>query len=670
MSEIVIRPTSDFSANGAARGTLVAYDEGDEPLWEHRGNWSDRRFVKAAAADLAEAIGISAERSSALLRAALQAARRAADAQASAPTSGRRSDKPDIIITGRELDDLSDECIEALRLDNHQGPVRFVLQGGLLSQIVWPEDERRPFVRLLTQSALGGHLARLRRWVRHDKHGEESVCKPDERVLQDILALETLPFPSFGGFVNTPVLTADGRVLSTPGYDDDTGLFLNLDPRLGTLGPTPGGTGAALALLDELLGDFPFATQADRCHTIALLLTGIVRPAIDGPAPLFMVESSSPASGKGLLAEAVAHVLTGRSPVTTAEPHGEEEWRKRITSIYLSGAPLALIDNVVRHLNAAAFNAALTAREWSDRPLGTNRIVTCAARTIFVATANNPEFGIETARRVCRIRIVPQEESPWERTGFRHDPLGAWVRANRGPLLSALLTLVHAWVEAGRPPGRVRMGSFQEWADIVGGILAHAGVAGFLDNRSELMERQVGELAEQRALVEAWADAYGSQRVEAAKLFDLAKEHDLYLELRSGRSDHEAKTRMGRLLARLTDRVIGGYRITRDGSHSGVAAYKIFLPGGSGAAQPHPTPPTQPIQVGLVGQGGVVPYLGAGGNVFSHTSEHDDNRTQNSDDSSPVDRIPPCGERHVAFHAYADDGRLICKLCSDYNILS
>src|SRR5699024_1331590 len=39
-------------------------------------------------------------------------------------------------------------------------------------------------------------------------------------------------YPRIEGIVETPVLTPSGRVLAEPGYDEDTGLFLDLSDDL------------------------------------------------------------------------------------------------------------------------------------------------------------------------------------------------------------------------------------------------------------------------------------------------------------------------------------------------------------------------------------------------------------------------------------------------------
>jgi hypothetical protein len=95
------------------------------------------------------------------------------------------------------------------------------------------------------------------------------------------------------------------------------------------------------------------------------------------------------------------------------------------------------------------------------------------------ATGNNPEFSNEMARRLVRIRLDPHTDRPWQRSDFRHPDLMSWVRANRARLVAACLTLCQAWIAAGRPRGGRSIGSFENWAHVLGGVLEVAGIPGF-----------------------------------------------------------------------------------------------------------------------------------------------------------------------------------------------
>jgi putative DNA primase/helicase len=161
-------------------------------------------------------------------------------------------------------------------------------------------------------------------------------------------------------------------------------------------------------------------------------------------------------------------------------------------------------------------------------------MVTVPIRCVWICTAINPSLGDEIARRIARVRIDPQMETPWERTGFRHPDLRQWVRNHRGELLWAMLTLIRHWAIQGRPQGDELMGSYESWAEVIGGILKAADIPGFLGNRQEVYRQSHAEAEAIGVLVELWWQEYREERVDVAKLFDLAKKQRLLTELRAG----------------------------------------------------------------------------------------------------------------------------------------
>ena len=157
------------------------------------------------------------------------------------------------------------------------------------------------------------------------------------------------------------------------------------------------------------------------------------------------------------------------------EASDDEEWRKRVTAKLRQIPSIVLIDNLRQKLDSSAVAAALTAPFWEDRILGVSEMARLPIRCVWIATGNNPEFSNEMARRIVRIRLDAHVERPWQREGFRHPDLMTWVRANRARLVAACLTICRAWIAAGRPRGTRTIGSYENWAQTLGGVLEVAG---------------------------------------------------------------------------------------------------------------------------------------------------------------------------------------------------
>jgi len=167
------------------------------------------------------------------------------------------------------------------------------------------------------------------------------------------------------------------------------------------------------------------------------------------------------------------------------------------------------------------------------------------------------------------IRIDPKIDRPWERDGgqFRHPNLLQWVSGTRGRLIAAALTLLRAWVAAGRPEGQANLGSYESWSRVVGGVLEVAGISAFLENRTRFYDRADRETGAWRVFVAAWYDRFGNKDVGVKDLWELIEPPDANdgepveppVDLGHG-SERSQRTRFGTAMAQAVDR-----RFTIDG---------------------------------------------------------------------------------------------------------
>ena len=516
------------------------------------------------------------------------------------------------------------ERVWSLLMASNRTPWVFRFAG----QPTWvvPDDEGRPVATAITEERLRHMLARLAHWKRLNGKGELVAAAPPIAVVKSVLATPDPALPVLVGIVNTPVFGRGGTLLTTPGYHPDARLLYAPTPGFVvpaiSARPSPAEIAAARSLLcEDLLGDFPFVGPAEMAHVIALLLLGFLRGMIDGPTPLHLIEKPSPGSGATLMVDAVATILTGSGASVMTEGRDDDEWRKRVTAKLRQIPAIVLIDNLRNTLDSAAVAAALTAPFWEDRILGASEMARLPIRCLWIATGNNPEFSNEMARRLLRIRLDPHEERPWQRTGFRHPDLMTWVRANRPRLVAACLTICQAWIAAGKPRGARTIGSFENWAQVIGGVLEVAGIPGFLGNLDEMMEASDSEGAGWSAFIAAWWDRFGTAEVGAADLFGVAMFCDPAPPV-SGHTDRAQKTSFGIAIKKMRDRVfrIGArqVRIVKARIEHNAMRWKLdvcadrpprLTPEHPHAGEPHPSEgnlhlegyPTQPTEI--IGRG-------------------------------------------------------------------
>jgi len=472
------------------------------------------------------------------------------------------SKRPEIDAGDQNLEKSSELAWAALKRAND--PPRLFRFGAVPVRIDRPDDDHVPIAQTLDENRLSHELARAASWFKETEKGGVKPAAPPMRTIKDMLAAPSYPFPSLLSIVQAPTFAKDGSLHSTPGYNPATRSFYappaGLEiPAVSDHPTTDEVAGARDLVLDELIGQFPFISLAERANAVALFFEPYVRNLIDGGTPLRLFEAPTAGCGKGLLADVLLRPAIGRRVNIMPAAIDDDEWRKRITA-QLSELPEAIqIDNINRPLDSGSLAAALTALWWNDRRLGSNDMIRVPVRCIWIATANNPTMSTEIARRTVRIRLDPKVDRPWQRVGFKHEDLRSWVEEHRGRLIWAALTIVRAWLNQGAPKSKKRLGSFEQWAAVMGGILDTAGVEGFLDNLDEFYEVADTEGSLWRQFVEAWAEKFGENETGVSELFDIAISTEGF-DFGKG-SERSQRTSFGKQLGKQRDRVVGDYRI-------------------------------------------------------------------------------------------------------------
>lgn len=498
------------------------------------------------------------------------------------PRAGREARcLPRIYVSNRQLRDLTADAVAAMVTANDP-PVIFT-RGAAPTRIV-RSDVGHPSCEILKTDSVLHVLSRVANWVTPgaEEGAEPRNVFPPTAVAKDLLAREWSELPRLSGIIDAPCLRPDGSLLTEPGWDDRTGLWL--DPSSSLVVPIipvePTGddlNGAVSLVVDELLGEFAFTDQPSRANAVALVLTAVLRPAIPGLVPMALLNAPVAGSGKTLLINTAAQIATGRQAALTAAPsRDDEELRKRITSLLMAGDPIVVFDNVGERLTSSVLAQALTAPVWGDRVLGRSQMLHLEQRAVWAATGNNLQVGGDLARRCYPINLDPRMAQPWRRD-FRRPDLDRWVDQHRGDLLRAVLIIGRSWFARGRPDGgSAPWGTYHGWAQTLAGMLSTAGVAGFLDNLDELHDGADVETAGWLRLLSLWRDHFNDHPIRVAELADLiATAGDgfepppsIAAALGYARDSGTRNTRLAAKLKAIADRRFDdtGLRIERSGS--------------------------------------------------------------------------------------------------------
>ena len=109
---------------------------------------------------------------------------------------------------------------------------------------------------------------------------------PPREILASILAMDNLDqrrFPPLEILATAHLLGSDGRIINRRGYHRREQIYLEPTIEIPKIParPTREDIDQALDLIfDYYLGDFPFADDASKCHTLAIILTPLVRRII------------------------------------------------------------------------------------------------------------------------------------------------------------------------------------------------------------------------------------------------------------------------------------------------------------------------------------------------------------------------------------------------------
>lgn len=420
-----------------------------------------------------------------------------------------------------------ESCEEALHsLVERNDPMRLFRRGGRLARLRQTDQGTMKIEELEKEGITYELTSQIDFCFVSPEDGSVRHVTAPKYIVDYLFAHPGLPFSVIDGITEIPVLRRDGTILCERGYDKGTQMYyyppddLVLPPIPDV--PTPEQREDAAELLREVFCDMPFVSEADRTHTVALLLSPVLRQ-ITGTTPLALINAHQPSNGKSLIGDAISLIITGRTANNVTAPVDPKEWESYLGALLFGGEPLVVFDNVKHTINSAALEKVLTSEEVTNRVLGKSTALTVVNRITFAITGNNVQVGKEIGRRSYMINLDAQMSNPEDRPAsvYRHPDLRDWIRENRGRIVWALFVIIRAWFADGKPTYDLpHMGSFEKWTLLVGSILAHAGFGGLLANRQILRVEADQESAQWEAFLGRWCELYGDEPKSVASVAD------------------------------------------------------------------------------------------------------------------------------------------------------
>jgi putative DNA primase/helicase len=196
---------------------------------------------------------------------------------------------------------------------------------------------------------------------------------------------------------------------------------------------------------------------------------------------------------------------------------------------------------------------------------------------MIMATGNNLRPTGDLVRRVLICNLDAKVERP-ELKVYAKDPLGM-IAADRGKYVSACLTIMRAYIIAGRPGRLPPLGSFEAWSDNVRSALVWLGLPDPVASMEGARDEDP-ELAALSQFIAAWRETLdvGGDGLTMAKI--MAKANELKDQSYANPAFREAvnhvsgmdNERLGKWLRARKGRIVSGYRIESGPIAGGGAA--------------------------------------------------------------------------------------------------
>jgi hypothetical protein len=320
-------------------------------------------------------------------------------------------------------------------------------------------------------------------------------------------------------------------------------------------------------LQTRLLGGFNFGGPADCATAVAALMTAVNR-SVCGPAPGFLITAPSVRAGKSTLAQTIGVVANGKHPEPMDNVESGEELDKRIMAVLQAGRTMLFLDNVKSGsvVNNTQMAMLLTQPNYSGRILGRTEFASFPTNITVVLTGNNVEVQGDMNSRILEIRLNLRPE------GKATASLEGWAAQHRGEIVCDLLTIMKAYADCGHPEQPGDACRFSVWDSMI--RRAVQWVSGIDINDKFKANDHVDPEGEQlETFLQAMAALFPlpvkageiAARLQSGSGFDPASDvfEKALGDISGGRRKAWPKESIGRVLVKFRGRKAGGLRLER-----------------------------------------------------------------------------------------------------------
>ncbi|GAA0655337.1 hypothetical protein [Brevundimonas lenta] len=480
------------------------------------------------------------------------------------------SSKPNILQHKPRIQDAPGETPLAVRATEEllAATGEFYGSGDALVRVK-DRDGQGVSIEQVHEQTLKLELARRAIWEVKGRDGIPIRINPPHGVVQALLHGQDRSLPILNGLARQPFFGAEGKLVSTPGYDAASGIFAAFDAADYPMAePTRELAERSLEYLESLIAEFEFETEADRSAALAAILTAAVRPCLP-TAPAINITGTGPGSGKSYLAEVITPFAGPEDPHRVSFPERHDEAGKLVLTVLREKPTAVLFDDMQGNWKSLGpLNRALSSSTTTERMLGKNTSATVSTRVLFLGTGNQVEAERDMRRRLITISLAPRSENPALRS-FKSNPVDD-LRQHRSFAVSCALNIIRAFQAAGEPMADVRaVNNYDAWSRMCRHPLVWLGLS---DPAQSLID-QVSKDPEKDLLAEflaVWFRIFGSRPITVRRLLAKANQHDDLMEIleelpvMDGR--HVSPGKLGWYISKRKGRWAGGLKFERGDS--------------------------------------------------------------------------------------------------------
>lgn len=326
----------------------------------------------------------------------------------------------------------------------------------------------------LDSDAMQGEISRVCSLAKFADGSLSVVANPPAWLAGDVLKNQDIDGVSEIKVVMSHPFWNGTEIVSQPGYDAESGVYLDMKEVAYDLDTDVHDTQSDLKLWKDLLCDFPFKEESDFENAMAYVLTLVIRQGLQTGEATPLVDITAPREGvgKSLLAEVLTAAVIGSQPRTRSLGSTKEEVEKGVGAA-LRGAPeVVLFDNVdtEKRLDSGILASVVTQPSRAFRILGVSEEMFYENRAIIIYTGSNVEVTPELAKRMIAIRLYDPGVAEKDRD-VKVEGLLSHTIDRYSEFISALLRMVKRWIDAGSIEGPENLHRMRQWSRVIHGIM-------------------------------------------------------------------------------------------------------------------------------------------------------------------------------------------------------